>query len=540
MNRIPLEILDGILSELHPSDWETAWKLPLDGKADLDACTLVTRWWTVPAQRQLFRDVTYSFRATHRNTELLLKKNEPPPELFRSRILPMLLDFLRHAPRFAGYIRRLRLDLWPQSHRPGVYHRSKKLHLWCGSTSAVDYNVLVELLHSLPVLDSLQLCNLNLTKNSALARSPAGRLRLSHFSVLHYRETWSIGRQQDRIAFDKLLQLFELVKTAKEFESGWWREKDIPVSPGMPLETEGLILAPTDALFRHLVSSHPSAFRSVRRLNSGQYMGPLAHFQEIVSSLGEQLTELRADLGQCLVMATPSLVYLTRFTDIGSPADVVPRGVPQTRFLDISSCRNLDRFTLGLDTTIPPPMGECELSAACETVRSLPQNPAKLREFTVVLDVVARNCLIELPNWLVENADSIHLLEDSVTTLMDRCVPPLAHLGILPRLRTNEKAGDAIVERNPLWLVQRIFPRLAGAGRIHVRDFYPSVWRTLYVCEFFLVVHNRLKHSPSRQRLVTLVDKTTKPSRSVTGGLDRSQVANPPLIVVRTSPPSRL
>lgn len=78
MNRIPLEILDGILSELHPPDWETAWKLPLDGKADLDACTLVTRWWTVPAQRQLFRDVTYSFRASHRNTELLLEKKRTP------------------------------------------------------------------------------------------------------------------------------------------------------------------------------------------------------------------------------------------------------------------------------------------------------------------------------------------------------------------------------------------------------------------------------------------------------------------------------
>lgn len=187
-------------------------------------------------------------------------------------------------------------------------------------------------------------------------------------------------------------------------------------------------------------------------------------------------------------------------------------------------------------------MGECELLFARETVQSMPQNPSKLRGFTVVLDVVARNCLIELPNWLVENADSIRLLEDSVTALMDRCVPPLAHLGILPQLRTNEKAGDAIVERNPLWLVQRIIPRLAGAGRIHVHDFDPSVWRTLYVCEFSLVVYNRLKHSSFRQRLVLLVDKTTKTSRSVVGELDRSQVAKPPQLamVVRTSPPLRL
>lgn len=123
MTFIPPEVVDLVLRELHPADWD--WQGlrgdPLNGKGDIHACTLVSRTWHGVAAPLLFRDINYTFLA------------EIDPEVPESGILPyelrggryktlsMLRRFLKDHPHISRYICRLRLDNYWTEELAGVY-----------------------------------------------------------------------------------------------------------------------------------------------------------------------------------------------------------------------------------------------------------------------------------------------------------------------------------------------------------------------------------------------------------------------------------
>lgn len=123
MTFIPPEVVDLVLRELHPPDWD--WQGlrsdPLNGKGDIHACTLVSRTWHGVAAPLLFRDINYTFL-----TEL--DPDSPvgdalPYELRggRYKTLSMLHQFLKDYPHLARYVCQLRLDNFKTDETTGVY-----------------------------------------------------------------------------------------------------------------------------------------------------------------------------------------------------------------------------------------------------------------------------------------------------------------------------------------------------------------------------------------------------------------------------------
>lgn len=299
MDRIPIEIFDFVLNELHPPYWGDTTNLGLNGKADLDACTLVSRSWAELAQRHLFRDITYSFRASHDGPDIQTSRAFGLITPFRSRTLPMLLEFLQQSPRFTRYIHWLTLDLWPQSRIPGLYRRGGSSAAWHVPADVVDYHVLVTLLHSLPNLDSLRLYNMNTTEQTSISPLP-NRLKLSHFSTSNKRDTYSLPRAQYCASFGDFSRLLDLVGAAKEFSAAWAKHGEEPSRIIIPIEIENLIFSLGDRFLPQYAASKHADLRGVRRVIWGSSLpgGLLLYFQGVIFNIGSQLVELRASFSE--------------------------------------------------------------------------------------------------------------------------------------------------------------------------------------------------------------------------------------------------
>lgn len=302
MDRTPPEIFDSILNELHPLDWESSWKMPMDGKGNLHACSLVSRSWRELAQRHLFRNTTYSFCASsERHAEHTGRKTlfMPMTSRSRTRTLPMLLHFLQQSPQFMRSIRALRLDFWPQRYPPNVYDAPTNggmAMMFESDTDVVDFNTLLALLHSLPALITLQLCNINLAEHTH-AIFPTRRLSLSHFSLSYYRETSGALRLNEHVGHQTVLRLLHIVEKTEELGVRAY-VSEAPTGATLDIQTDGAIFRPTDRLLLGMAVTQDILSSSIRRVILCTSFGTPKAYQKVVSTIGERLLELRVQSGE--------------------------------------------------------------------------------------------------------------------------------------------------------------------------------------------------------------------------------------------------
>lgn len=472
MDHTPIELLDIIFSELHPPDWEKSWELPLDGKADLHACSLVSRSWRQPAQRQLFRDTTYSFRPFTGGPDTPPRSSVRVESRYRT--LAMLLDFVQHSPRFAPYIRALRLELWPQTFPlPNHALNSDGLGAWFEPSDVVDGGILHALLHSLPALTSLQLCNVNLAEDSPFPPH-APRLSLSLFSLSFSRNVCGVHANSTTVF--KLLGLVDSTKELSVFGHSSCPDKlllsEASTSGTLPgVRAEEVVFEPLDNLLLHLAVSQPTFSRGIRRVILGVDLVQPHNYQQLLSTIGEQLTELRTQ--HCMFTVTLTLPHsLTHFTVSAE------EGPP----LDLSRCRNLQRYTLGIRlrfTIRHSVYTETLLESVQRSIESLPRELSTLRELVVEFHLDVDSSQFNPRVWVYMHSRILRLLERSLKNIMDQCNPPLKHVIVQAQVVLDVEGVNN--ERLSTLLARAIFPELEEEGRVERHPHCATTWRSLYV-----------------------------------------------------------
>lgn len=149
-------------------------------------------------------------------------------------------------------------------------------------------------------------------------------------------------------------------------------------------------------------------------------------------------------------------------------------------FLDLSGCLNLESYTLGLwaRSLYNSRTTETELQSVCTSIESLPQSSLPLRSVTVALHLVTME-YFDPKAWVATRHSAISLLEESLRRLMDRCTPPLAFITVHSTIMVED--DNTSNEKYSIPLVHEMFPALEREGRIRIRPFSDSVWRSLYV-----------------------------------------------------------
>lgn len=217
--REPLpEILDNVLSWLHPEDWESGWNEPFYGKRDLHNCSMVSHSWHFLAQRHLFRNIVYLFLRTPDDITLLEGQSPlaryPTYGCFsadrpgtRCKTLPMLLSFLGERPALRFMIHRLRLEACPADASHLDWASTKQF----AEEDCVDTSLFLRLLAFLPNLSTLHLCNVVLSQDpppdSSISLPPLSRLYVSYRTEL-YRTSWSWHYTSNFVRTYRLLACF--------------------------------------------------------------------------------------------------------------------------------------------------------------------------------------------------------------------------------------------------------------------------------------------------------------------------------------------
>lgn len=138
-------------------------------KRDLLVCSLVSHGWRAAARPHLFRELTFVVRRPH------YKKGVVP-----YKTLDDYLTLLRASPEIGAYIRRLHLE-YPDQYRTGQSTSE--------DTQKLSPASLLRLLHTMPHLEHLKLCNILLSSPPPLPTddtSDVSRpLAVNHLEIRH-------------------------------------------------------------------------------------------------------------------------------------------------------------------------------------------------------------------------------------------------------------------------------------------------------------------------------------------------------------------
>ena len=194
MVQLPVELIDMILAELYalhePNFQKCFFDRPLevsdmDAQRGLSACTLVCRGWRLLATRYLFRDITCSFSydlddlegaepETYLNGEVVpgplvgYSSSYPPIKTFER-----LYTFLADHPHICRLIRRLQLRAYAPYH---LIHAGLNGQHPDNFVHDMPQEFLVDLLHTLPRIDSLDLVDINVTLDAPHSSVPSQRV----------------------------------------------------------------------------------------------------------------------------------------------------------------------------------------------------------------------------------------------------------------------------------------------------------------------------------------------------------------------------
>ena len=289
MPYIPAELVDNILGNLHPNAWEEQLNDEFRGKQNLHSCSLVSRSWSTVSRRHLFRDVIYSFkrlpdnpppdfdtgdyegRDPHPVYGVWLSSRVKPRtslETVRYKTFPMFCTFIRKSPAIRQYIRRLRLDAWPSGSLDGY-----------NDDNQISRDAFVQLLHDLPTLETLSLCNIILSTHLIDTSIPFPRLK-----KVFITENVDMGSDNEGCkrswakfplnshSYKDILACFTIV----EFEqlrihiNGWDESREMPNDPPpCSMQAETLVVSDVgyrgtwDALQYFATSPHLGAVRSL-------------------------------------------------------------------------------------------------------------------------------------------------------------------------------------------------------------------------------------------------------------------------------------
>lgn len=287
MDRVPTEILDAILRNLLPKNWEQTYNQPWNGKRDLDYCSLVSHRWNAVSRPLLFRDVIFT----------------PLGIPVRGKSLPRALesfaDFLEQSPHLSSYIRRLRLDFMCK--KPGVSPHGSFVAMQQPGTFA-------RVLKVLPCIRVLHLHNVVFESSAPpldTPRIPLSRLRISYYSDTYrsgsnYYDVTRITRQSHQNTV-QILAHFSRVDELTYF--AWNKPSDDPASPKNihPVEVSSLVLP--FALTSDLNKFLPQCIdlRAVRRaiLSMKRYhdWARAKDQQQLLDAISGHVEDLRYDMG---------------------------------------------------------------------------------------------------------------------------------------------------------------------------------------------------------------------------------------------------
>ena len=186
MSRLFPELLDLVFKELDAADGQKKFD---QKRSDLRACTLVSKAWSEPARRNLFSQLSYTFRRPRSEHEAPWPERPPSQRWGRSascrgqaeepqKTLDMLRDFLKETPAAAARVRVLYLEVytvdWKELPR-------ECFHIAFSSADHVDPELFVEVLQLLPNLRKL------ITSNVVLSGAPSlgNRLNLEYLTISH-------------------------------------------------------------------------------------------------------------------------------------------------------------------------------------------------------------------------------------------------------------------------------------------------------------------------------------------------------------------
>lgn len=319
LSKLPAELVDNVLDHLHDDDWyeglDTRYAGEVRGKPDSDlaVCSLVSRAWNALACRHLFRDVVYSFQRVPQATEAIFDANGKyssshsqygrwSAEIdIRYKTFPMFCSFIRTSPAIRPFIRRLKLDGYPE--QTGVVLFGQYTLDDC-----VELELFLELLQSLPQLSFLHLCNVVLDRRPDETLRITAGLSLSCLSISYHVERGDVcywywrswpedADSGERVAdildcFTDVVQL-RVLDCGEPDRSLQFKRKRRPFSP---LGLQALILGVRSMFVTgtldHLMRS-PPVMASLQSLTLDDSLGWSVAAADLLRLVGPQLQELR-------------------------------------------------------------------------------------------------------------------------------------------------------------------------------------------------------------------------------------------------------
>ena len=286
------------------------------GKPDLHSCSLVSRSWNAITRRHLFRDVVYSFKCvpetpTDCGNQGRVSECHPygrwSPEIpIRYKTFPMFCAFLRGNPAARSCVIRLKLDAFPEPSKTftsPMYEDKEKIGL----------DLFTELLHLLPRLKSLRLCNIVL--DARLIPSPSitlpslDELYISYNTGKNYERSWEGANREMKMS--DILECFAKVKKLHLFDcyDEVRREDGEPTPCG--LELESLVI---DCMrYTHSLNQYFAASLAISKLrNLTLEAAPGRCAQELFRVAAPQLEELKYHVRFDRVLKRGSNIHYTR------------------------------------------------------------------------------------------------------------------------------------------------------------------------------------------------------------------------------------